>query len=183
MNSFIYKITNLDNGKCYVGFTRETPHIRWRNHVRQSRLDKERHTYLHSAIRKYGEDRFTVEVLEEGEANHLLSVREEYWISEIKPEYNLTEGGNGVVGYKHTEETKKKITGRPKGVKGKVTQAVLDGRKRTAEKNRGRKHTYQISEEVREQRRQRMIELNKKGLMNSKGRTPDAKRDSKGRFI
>ena len=161
MNSFIYKVTNLENGKCYVGFTRETPYKRLRNHVRSSRQEK-KHTYLHSAIRKYGEDKFIIETLEEGDPNYLLSVREAYWISTIKPEYNLTEGGDGVVGYMHSEETKKKITGRPKGVKSEVTQAVLDGRKRAAEKNRGKKHTNtNISEATREKRRQRMIQMNK----------------------
>ena len=133
MNSFIYKVTNLCNGKCYVGFTAETLHIRLRNHIRSSRLEKEKHTYLHNAIRKYGEENFIIEALEEGEAEYLLSVRENHWITEIQPVYNLTLGGEGVIGYTHSEEAKKKITGRPKGVVGRVTPAVLEGRKRAAE--------------------------------------------------
>ena len=54
--AYIYKITNLKNNKIYIGFTINEIEVRLRNHIRASRQNKERHTYLHSAIRKYGEN-------------------------------------------------------------------------------------------------------------------------------
>ena len=45
--AYIYKITNLKNNKIYIGFTINEIEVRLRNHIRASRQNKERHTYLH----------------------------------------------------------------------------------------------------------------------------------------
>lgn len=120
MNSFIYKVTNLENGKCYVGFTqKKSIKHRWVEHKCNSRKYNN-NMLLCKAIRKYGENKFIIEELERGEPEYLLSVREAYWISVIKPEYNLTKGGEGVLGYKHTKETIEKI--REKNIGKKETE-------------------------------------------------------------
>ena len=69
--AYIYKITNLKNNKTYIGFTINEIQVRLRNHIRASRQNKKRHTYLHSAIRKYGEDLFIVEEIQDGDSNRL----------------------------------------------------------------------------------------------------------------
>jgi group I intron endonuclease len=74
--AYIYKITNLKNNKIYIGFTINEIEVRLRNHIRASRQNKERHTYLHSAIRKYGEKFFIVEEIESGDDKKLLNERE-----------------------------------------------------------------------------------------------------------
>ena len=48
-------------------------------------------TYLYRAIRKYGKENFTIEILDEEYSNE----KEIYWISKLKPEYNMTKGGDG----------------------------------------------------------------------------------------
>ena len=80
----IYKITNIKNNKIYVGFTINEIEVRLRNHIRASRQNKSRHTYLHSAIRKYGEIYFVIEELEFGEDKKLLKEREKFWIEKLK---------------------------------------------------------------------------------------------------
>lgn len=57
------------------------------------------------AIEKYGWDAFDKIVLEFCPVEE-LDEKEIYYIAELKPEYNLTEGGYSPKGYKHSPETK-----------------------------------------------------------------------------
>ena len=40
MNGYIYKITNRVNNKVYIGQTRRTIEIRWKQHIKAAMLDK-----------------------------------------------------------------------------------------------------------------------------------------------
>ena len=105
--NYIYKIINKSNDKIYIGKTTYTIAYRWNQHISAATSDKEKDDYnylLHKAIRKYGADNFTVEVVEEVEDESKLSSREMYWIShynscileEDSNGYNMTYGGEGV---------------------------------------------------------------------------------------
>lgn len=92
MKGIIYKITNKVNGKSYIGQTRYTLEFRWRQHIH-----KKDNTYFHNAIRKYGPENFTLEVLEECSTSN-LNEREIFYIAKyntFKEGYNLTTGGDG----------------------------------------------------------------------------------------
>lgn len=92
MKGIIYKVTNKVNGKSYIGQTRYTLEFRWRQH-----LHKKDNTYFHNALRKYGADNFSLEVLEECDVDKLNS-REIYYIAKyntFEEGYNLTLGGDG----------------------------------------------------------------------------------------
>lgn len=85
----IYLITNEVNGKTYVGKTKNL-HKRWRMHkyaVNRISLNN----YLYKAIRKYGIENFTIKLIDDDNS----SEKEIYWIAELKPEYNMTKGGDG----------------------------------------------------------------------------------------
>jgi hypothetical protein len=70
-----------------------------------SRSKKGSQCYLYCAIRKYGAGNFKLGVLEEGLDPEIgKNIREPYWISALKPEYNHTKGGEGTVGLQHTPE-------------------------------------------------------------------------------
>src|SRR5208282_6796272 len=60
---FIYLITNLVNGKVYVGKTENRPEKRWHDHCSAARRHPERAPLLYRAMRKYGQAAFTFEVL------------------------------------------------------------------------------------------------------------------------
>lgn len=101
MFGYIYKITNKINGKAYVGKTTDTVQVRWEEHLRDSRRSRWANRPLYSAIRKYGVDKFAVEVLEKVDLEN-LSERETYWIEYFhtySDGYNATTGGDGKVLY------------------------------------------------------------------------------------
>lgn len=95
---YIYCITNLINGKQYVGKTTTTIEQRFKEHCRGSRKSYKNRP-LYDAMNKYGIENFIIECLEEIEDESILSDREIYWINELgtygKGGYNATKGGDG----------------------------------------------------------------------------------------
>lgn len=102
----IYKITCLITGKPYVGQTRQKLNRRIYGH--KSNKGK---SAIDVAIRKYGWENFSVEVLETCPVEK-LNEREIFWIRELNSKapngYNLTDGGDG--GLNPSEETRAKIS-------------------------------------------------------------------------
>ena len=105
----IYKITNLINGKIYIG-----------------QDSKNRNKYFGSgkiikqAIKKNGRKNFSKDIIEYCKNKKELDEREKYWIKyygSINPKigYNITLGGEGNLGLKHTKETKKLFSKQRKG--------------------------------------------------------------------
>ena len=87
MSIGIYKITNKENGKSYIG---QSIHIerRWEEHCRPSAS-----SLISNAIHKYGKTKFSFEILEECQVED-LDLLERYWIvkeNTITPfGYNVT---------------------------------------------------------------------------------------------
>ena len=96
---YIYLVTNTVNRKRYVGCTIRSVSARW---SQQKSLAKSGGGYaLHSALRKYGYDQFTVECIETVHGTHAdlmaAEVRQiELQGSTVPAGYNLTKGGEGV---------------------------------------------------------------------------------------
>jgi group I intron endonuclease len=108
----VYKITNKQNGKIYIGITNQGVDVRWCKHCSDARHDS--NFPIHNAIRKYGESNFQIEQIEVVEDVEVLKEREVYWIKEYnsydrEKGYNLTLGGDGTFGRYHSDETKDKI--------------------------------------------------------------------------
>ena len=95
----IYKITNKQNNKIYIGKTIRSIHVRWLEHVNDAlKGDK---TPLHAAIKKYGVDQFKVEVIKDNIYDiEELNKLEKYYIALYHSGshdngYNIAEGGDG----------------------------------------------------------------------------------------
>lgn len=88
----IYKITNKNTGKSYIGQSNDIER-RFKEHQiagKKSRIP------VDIAIQKYGKDLFTYEIIEECLINQ-LNEREEYWIKfydTFNNGYNCNPGGN-----------------------------------------------------------------------------------------
>lgn len=92
----IYIIRNTVNNKVYVGQTTVSIKLRFQNHLSAARCGKD--YVIGKAIRKYGENKFYVELLEECLVEE-LNERETYWIAFFnstnnKFGYNMSIGGN-----------------------------------------------------------------------------------------
>ena len=92
----IYIIRNTINSKVYIGQTKVSLKLRFQNHLSAARNGKD--YVIGKAIRKYGEENFYIELLEECTIEE-LNERERYWISYFnatnnKFGYNMSIGGN-----------------------------------------------------------------------------------------
>ena len=96
--ALIYRIINLKNNKQYIGQTIQTLETRKQKHISSSRNDKQlNYSAIARAIRKYGEDSFRFEILEEDIDEKDLDLKEIYYIQKyntLAPNgYNITTGG------------------------------------------------------------------------------------------
>lgn len=111
----VYMHTNKINGKKYIGITSLKPVERW-----GTKGQKYKTSHFYNAIKKYGWDNFTHEILftelEEQEAKDTeIRLISKYKTKNSEYGYNLTDGGDGVRGYCASEEHRKKISERQKG--------------------------------------------------------------------
>ena len=105
----IYSITNNVNNKLYVGKTTKTINERFDSHINTSKYGSQ--SYLHRALRKYGKNNFSISIIEDNIfCEKTLSEREIYWIEKLKPEYNMTLGGEGSTGRILSEESRAKMS-------------------------------------------------------------------------
>jgi group I intron endonuclease len=165
----VYKITNLTNGKIYVGRTKKSIEKRFKEHVREASYNCK--YYFHKALRKYGSDNFSLEILEENDFI-VENKREEYWIEKLNANdhsvgYNISTGGEGSGdnftnnpnkeeirkrmseahrGKKLTDDHKKKI-----GNSGKEAWKNTDRSKRPNPR-KGKSHTDEAKEKIRNSR-------------------------------
>lgn len=98
---WIYKITNLQNNKVYIGQTIRPIKKRFQRHISDSKnniLD----THFARAIRTYGEENFVIEEIDQAKTQDELNIKEQYWIhyyDSVLNGYNETDaiskcGGN-----------------------------------------------------------------------------------------
>lgn len=180
----IYKLTNLINGKIYVGKTIQPLKRRLARHQRTKSM-------IGNAIRKYGWEKFKVEIIDVCNNLEQLNDREKYWIAMLKclyPNgYNHTRGGDGgatTTGRKHTEETKRQMSISRKKYFAEHPEALVNLSVKNKGKtltdtckanislaNRGRKHTPESRANMSEGQRRRYenpIEHQKKSAEQKK---------------
>lgn len=140
-----YKLT-FPNGKVYIGITRETLAQRVRRHVAYARAGRQ--YALSAAIRKYGEDSFSSEIVASGSWEELKRIEVQLiakYDSLRHGGYNMTGGGEGSLGVSVSESTKQKIS---KTLAGRQLSDVH--RKRVGDAQRGKRISEQTKQKMRE---------------------------------
>lgn len=108
--SGIYKITNLLNGKGYIGQSKDIYRRCNEEHLYGGNNIETASFHIYQAFNKYGTQNFKVEVLELCNQEELNN-REIYWISyydTFHNGYNMTEGGSHFSPNIHSAETEEK---------------------------------------------------------------------------
>lgn len=112
----IYIITNKISGKKYIGKTTKSFNLRWNEHLCLIRKNNPKQ-YIHRAIKKHGIANFEIAI--KFYPIKILNGKEKEYIKRLNTKfpdgYNLTDGGDGVSGWKHTEKTRKKMSKAAKG--------------------------------------------------------------------
>lgn len=99
--SGIYKILNNVNGKFYIGSAKSLTG-RWRLHKSQLKNNKHHSIYLQRSFNKYGYSSFSFETLEHCDVE-LLVEREQWYLDNLKPHYNIAKIAGNCLGVKHTD--------------------------------------------------------------------------------
>lgn len=119
MKTFILYKHTCPNGKCYIGITSyKNPNQRWRNGT--AYISKDHNTKWSSAIIKYGWENITHEILYDNLSKDEACQLEKDYIQLYKDKglsYNMTEGGDGINGYKFTVEQRKHMSESHKNIK------------------------------------------------------------------
>lgn len=112
----IYCIENKLNGKKYVGMTKGSLKNRFNKHKSIAKSDRKKQ-HLHKALIKDGVENFFIYELDFAENFDDLKQKEIEWIKKLDTKnvgYNETNGGEGIVGYKMSEEQKKVLSEKAK---------------------------------------------------------------------
>ena len=115
----IYTCTNTINNKVYVGKTIRSLKHRINQHV--ASVNRGSSTYFHNALRKYGSNKFSWDVIDGAISKEVLIEKEIHWISKLKSSkksfgYNITPGGDGFTGI-HSKQTRHKMSLLKRGAK------------------------------------------------------------------
>jgi len=108
-NWTLYMHINKINGMKYIGITSQKPEDRW-----GCNGNKYKQSYFKNAIKKYGWDNFLHEIVFTGLSEEDAKYLEKLFIKGFKTKkpngYNLTDGGDGTLGYSPSPDARKKMS-------------------------------------------------------------------------
>lgn len=167
---YIYKTTNLINGKVYIG--------KCKSSEEKSSEYLGSGIYLKKAIKKYGIENFKKEIVESCNSIANLNKREIFWIKKlntIKLGYNISEGGDGGntrMGYtktKYIQWLKRKsdaLKGKPSKCRGQARPTFSDWLKRS---HKNGKYSYEWLKAPKSNTHKKKISESNKGKHNKLG--------------
>ena len=160
-NCTIYALCDpITNKIRYIGQTTLNPLCRLTQHINNA-LGYKNKSHLYCWIRKLNQNnqRPKVKILQE---NAEWNVDEITWIEQAKlmgiDLVNHTRGGNGIVGYKHTDEVKKKIGKASKGNKyAENTKHSKETNEKRIESRKWYKHSKETKKKISEKHKKSVL--------------------------
>lgn len=129
---FIYKITNIQNNKVYIGQTIRPIEERFKRHINDA-LNNILNTHFARAIRKYGKNNFIIEQIDSANTVEELTIKEQYWIryyNSVKEGYNETDAMSKCGGNTYQNKTNEEML----IIKDKIRQSKLGNKNPQARK-------------------------------------------------
>ena len=172
MNHYVYEITNLVNGKKYIGKRSCNCPIEDDKYMGSGK-------YLKNAIKKYGKENFKKTVLEICVNEKDAFDREEYYINTFNAHinsnyYNISSGGDGGRGNFVNKTTSEmadiygKISEKNKGHKRSYGRKLsIESRKKISDAHKGKKIPLDVISKRAEYIKKKVIELNTEIIFNS----------------
>ena len=105
---YIYKFTHIETGRSYVGQTIQDPNQRRLEHICDSKHSTKPY-HFQNALRKYGIDAFTFEVIAKATSLDELNLLEEKFVNQfdsIVNGFNIRQAGGNKL---HSEESKERM--------------------------------------------------------------------------
>lgn len=138
----LYQI-EFPNGKSYIGITTQTPAARLRSHSKDAKHRKGDWA-VHRALRKYGTGNVVLRTLAIANDWAYLQLIERNAIRVFgtfgKGGYNMTAGGDGFLGGRHTPESKAKIAEAGRNISPETRKKIGDAFRGKPGSNLGSKH-------------------------------------------
>ena len=119
----IYKITNIQNNKVYIGQTIRPIKQRFHRHLNDA-VNNILDTHFARAIRKYGKDNFIIEEIDTAQTQDELNQKEQYWIkfyNSVEEGYNETDAISKCGGDTYQSKTEEEM----KIIKEKIRQTKI----------------------------------------------------------
>lgn len=129
---WIYKITNIQNNKIYIGQSIRPIKQRFKRHINDA-LNNKLDTHFARAIREYGADNFKLEEIDSAETQEELNKKEQYWIryyNSVKEGYNETDAIEKCGGNTYQSKTEEEM----EIIKEKIRQTKLGAKNPMARK-------------------------------------------------
>lgn len=132
--SGIYMWTNKITGDIYIGQSVNLAN-RLKRYFNENYLEKNKSFLISRALMKYGHSAFSLTILEYCDKSK-LNEREQYYLDNLEPDYNILKYAGSFLGYTFTEESRAKISKALKGInRSEETKDLM------REKALGRKHS------------------------------------------
>lgn len=129
---WIYKITNIQNNKIYIGQTIRPIQDRFNRHINDA-INNILDTHFARAIRKYGKNNFIIEEIDTANNQDELNLKEQYWIQYYQATekgYNETDAISKCGGNTYKSKTEKEMN----AIKEKIRQTKLGDKNPMARK-------------------------------------------------
>lgn len=150
---YIYKLFFKGDERIYVGKTSLRLEQRMNTHIQNLKRNIHSNKYFVDAYKKYGQENLFIEPLEICSFDN-ASAREVFWIKYFRQQeielnkiilYNIKDVSSGSIQFNLTEEQKRKISEKSKGV-----PKSIEHRQKLSEVNKGKKHTEESKQKMRE---------------------------------